>query len=172
MNTTPSANPNRIGRRTSGRAQRDQVADPYEARVKPREPTVCPRCLAVYHQGRWQWRTHPADAAQSLCPACRRIDDKAPAGILTLHGVFPREQRDAIIALLRHQEQAEREDHPLNRIMDIVQNPDAIIVTTTDIHLPRRLAEALRRSFHGTLDIHFDDTSYFVRADWRAAHAG
>ena len=165
---TQSAASSRLGRRLSGRAQLDQVADPYEPRLKPRGLTVCGRCLAVYHHGRWQWETHPTGATEALCPACRRIEDRAPAGILTVHGTFHPEQRDAMIALLRHQEQAEREDHPLNRIMDIVEKPDAVIVTTTDIHLPRRLGEALRRVLHGTLDIHFDDTSYFVRVDWRA----
>ena len=169
LRTTPSTVSSRAGRRISGRAQLDLIADPYEAHLKPREPTVCGRCLAVYHHGRWQWATHPAGATQALCPACRRIEDKTPAGILTLHGTFPCEQANAIIALLRHQEQAEREDHPLNRIIDIVENSDAITVTTTDIHLPRRLGEALRRTLHGTLAIRFDDTSYFVRVDWRVA---
>jgi hypothetical protein len=26
----------------------------------------------------------------------------------------------------------------------------------------------VKRAFHGTLDMQFDDASYFVRVDWRA----
>jgi hypothetical protein len=165
--TTQSIRSIRKGRRISGRAQLDQATDPYEAHLKPREPTVCGNCRAVYHLGRWQWVTHPPEAAEDLCPACRRIRDKSPAGVLTLHGMPPGERTNAIIALLRHQEQAEREDHPLNRIMEITQSSGNVVVTTTDIHLPRRLGEAVKQVLHGKLDIRFADTDYFVRADWR-----
>jgi hypothetical protein len=37
---------------------------------------------------------------------------------------------------------------------------------TTDIHLPRRIGEAVKRAFHGTLDEHFDEGGYFVRVNW------
>ncbi len=36
--------------------------DPYQATQKRPEPTVCPGCGAVFHEGRWQWLTKPAGA--------------------------------------------------------------------------------------------------------------
>ena len=33
----------------------DPSHDPYQAREKLSEPSVCRDCGAVYHQGRWQW---------------------------------------------------------------------------------------------------------------------
>jgi hypothetical protein len=42
------------------------------------------------------------------------------------------------------------------------------VISTTDIHLPRRIGEALKRAFHGELDMHFDEAGYFVRVDWGA----
>jgi len=33
--------------------------------------------------------------------------------------------------------------------------------------MPRRIGEAIKRAYRGTLDMHFDDAAYFVRADWR-----
>jgi len=153
-------------RRTAGRAQSEPVADPYQARKKPREATVCRQCGAHYHKSRWQWAPIPADAHEDLCPACRRSNDGLPAGIVTLRGV-PRERRDEVLALVRHQEEAEKREHPLNRIINVDETPDAIVIKTTDIHLPRRLGSAIERALHGELDVDFDEAAYLVRIDWR-----
>ena len=61
-----------------------------------------------------------------------------------------------------------REANPLNRIIDIEQTGEGLTISTTDIHLPRRIGEALKRALHGELTMHFDETGYFVRVDWRA----
>jgi hypothetical protein len=102
-----------------------------------------------------------------MCPACRRINDGLPAGIVTLHGAFAQQHRDAIVGLARNEEAAEREEHPLNRIASIEDTESGLVINTTDIHLPRRLGQALKRAFHGTLEMHFDETGYFARVDWR-----
>jgi NMD protein affecting ribosome stability and mRNA decay len=156
------------GRRTSGRAQGKDIIDPYQARQKPSEPTVCSKCGAVYRHGRWQWG-HPTENAQAArCPACRRIDDQLPAGVVTLHGAFAREHKTEIMGVAHNEEMAEKGEHPLNRIMGIEESEEGLVINTTDIHLPRRIGEAVKRAFHGTLDMQFDDASYFVRVDWRA----
>lgn len=36
-------------------------------------------------------------------------------------------------------------------------------MNTTDIHLPRRVGEAVERAYSGTLKTHFDEGNYFVR---------
>ena len=157
----------RSGRRIAGRAQRDHILDPYQAQHKLKEPTACPQCGAVYHQGRWQWGERPADAHEHLCPACRRIAEDLPAGIVTLHGAFALQHKGEINGLARNEEAAENGEHPLNRIIAIAETEAGLAISTTDIHLPRRLGEALKRAFHGTLDMHFDEAGYFVRVDWR-----
>lgn len=155
------------GRRRWGRAQQDHLLDPYEQAAKPREPTVCPQCGAVVRHGRWQWMERPANAHEMFCPACRRINDHNPAGVLTLAGPFVSRHKDEMIRLARNQEQAERPEHPLNRIMDIEDEaPDRLVISTTDIHLPRRIGEAVSRAYHGTMAEHFDEDGYFVRIDW------
>ena len=167
-----SAPPHRAytSRRTAGRAQLAAFADPYQASTKLSEPTVCRQCTAVYQGGRWNWNSRPEVAAEELCPACQRVRDKIPAGIVTVHGEFSRQRKDEIISLARHQEAAEINDHPLNRIMEVDETragAGALTITTTDIHLPRRIGEALARAFHGDLDMNFDQDGYFVRVDWR-----
>lgn len=163
----PPSSERRAGRRRFGRAQRDHIIDPYKLVAKLHEPTFCPQCGAVYHQGRWKWMPRPEDAQPSLCQACHRINDHFPAGIITLTGKFVGPHKDEIVRLVRHLEEAEKSEHPLNRIMDIDDKvPDRLEISTTDIHLPRRIADELRRTYKGEHTEHFDEGGYFVRIGW------
>ncbi len=159
----PTTTASRADRRIAGRAQRDHIIDPYQAQQKLPEPTVCRQCGAVLHRGRWQWGLRPEGAHEALCPACRRIDERLPAGIVTVRGSLAARRRDEIIALARHAEAAEKPEHPMNRIAAIEQTDEGLVITTTDIHLPRRIGEAVKNACHATLDIQFDEERYFVR---------
>jgi hypothetical protein len=156
-------------RRIAGHAQLDHILDPYQRQQKLEEGTVCPQCGAVFHEGRWQWAARPKTAEQELCPACRRINDKFPAGIVTLRGAFVRQHKAEILRLARHQEEAEKKEHPLNRIMSVEEDADGITINTTDIHLPRRIGETVKRTYRGELDAKFEEEGYFVRVDWSRA---
>ncbi len=79
--------------RRGDRLIRERVHDPYKTRLKLPEPTVCPQCGAVFHKGRWTWDDRPPEAKEEFCQACRRINGKYPAGILTLSGGFKRGTR-------------------------------------------------------------------------------
>lgn len=154
------------GPRRWGRAQNRTITDPYKRAKKPHEPTVCPQCGAVYHQGRWQWAERPAGAHETLCQACHRINDDFPAGVITLGGDFLKLHRDEIMHVVRHQAELEKPEHPFNRIMKISDELEQIIVSTTDVHLPRRIAEALKRAFDGALSFDYDEDGYFLRVSW------
>lgn len=146
---------------------RERVHDPYKMRRKLPEPTVCPQCQAVYRDGRWEWGDRPADAHEELCQACHRINDKYPAGELTLKGDFLRRHRLEVEHLARNEERLENGEHPLNRIMAIEDRGEDLLITTTDIHLPRRIGDALHRAYEGELDYHYDEESHFIRVSWR-----
>src|SRR5271167_2505346 len=106
------------------------------------------------------------NAVEELCAACRRINDKFPAGVVTLQGEFAREHKEEMIRLARHQEEAEKNEHPLNRIISIEEDAQGVVINTTGIHLPRRIGEAVKRAFHGKIEDNFEKDGYFVRVEW------
>jgi hypothetical protein len=154
------------GPRRAGRAQDRTVTDPYKRTKKPHEPTVCPQCGVVYHEGRWHWAERPAGAHEELCQACHRINDDFPAGIVTLSGDFLKLHGDEVRHIVRRQEELEKPEHPFNRVIKISDELDRIVVTTTDLHLPRRIGEALKSAFDGELTFKYEEDGYFLRVDW------
>jgi len=145
----------------------DPRHDPYQAKKKYHEPTVCGDCGLVFHRGHWQWATAPEGAEIALCPACHRVRDKLPAGFLTLEGIYFDDHRDELLVLVRNVAERDRQDHPLNRIIDIAVEAGRATVTTTDIHLPQRIAAALKSAFQGELDVQYGHNEYSVRVHWR-----
>jgi len=140
--------------------------DPYMLRGKLPDPSACPSCGAIYRAGRWSWGAPPVDAHPVECPACRRIADAYPAGIITLRGEFARDHAEEIRGLVRNLEEREKKEHPLKRIMDVQAEPDALVVTTTNARLARGIGEALQHAFHGELDYRFSEAESVLRVDW------
>lgn len=141
--------------------------DPYQSHGKYKEPTVCGDCNAVFHGGRWAWTDAPHGAHEARCPACLRTRDKLPAGSVALAGAFLNAHRDEVLALVHHVAAREREEHPLHRVMQIEDSADGVVVTTTDIHLPQRIAEAVKHAYHGDFRIRYGHDEYAVRVDWQ-----
>ena len=90
-----------------------------------------------------------------------------PAGRLTLEGPYAMQHQAELVRLARNEAAAENGEHPMHRIMDIELGTDAIVITTTDIHLPRRIGEALRRAHDGDLTMVFGENAYEIRARWQ-----
>ncbi len=152
--------------RRKDRTIQESVHDAYRSRGKLPEPTVCPQCGAVFHKGHWTWAERPADAHQEMCPACRQIRDRFPGGSVTLSGPFLGAHREEILNVARNEEAAAKAEHSLRRIMSIEEHPDRVVIATTDTHLPRRIGEALRSAYDGTLDLQYADEDRFIRVSW------
>ncbi len=86
--------------------------------------------------------------------------------MVALSGSCLQQHRNEFLNLARHQEQIEKSEHPLNRIMNMEEAPDHIVINTTDIHLPRRISEACKSVFDGDLHFSYDEGGYFIRVDW------
>jgi hypothetical protein len=139
--------------------------DPYEARSKPREPSACPRCHAIFHGGRWQWGQPAADAHEVVCPACLRVADDMPAGLLVLSGDFHLAHRPEILGLIRHVEEREAGQHPLKRIMRVTEADDEVTIATCEASLARAIGQAIHHAYQGELDFHYGDGD-LLRVRW------
>ena len=148
------------------RLVQDNRNDPYQAKHKLTEPTVCPQCGAVFHEGRWQWLARPAQAHEELCPACRRTQEDMPAGYVSVSGPFFTSHRDELLQLVKNEEAREKGEHPLKRIMKIEDEGRGVQVTTTDIHLARRIGDALHDAYQGELEYHYNEDEHLLRVVW------
>jgi hypothetical protein len=153
--------------RRQDRRLQELVHDPYKSKRKLKEPTICPSCFALYHDGRWQWRERPAVADEELCPACVRTEDHYPAGQVIITGPFARERRQEILNLAWNLEMKAKAEHPLDRIMGIEETEDTVTVKTTDIHLPRAIGEALQRAYEGELSYRYNEEEYYLDVIWK-----
>ncbi len=154
-----------FGRRD--RLIKERRHDTYRTRQKLPSPTHCPTCNAFFIDGRWTWDA-PAQAVthETRCPACRRTEDRYPAGHIELRGPFYTAHRDELLNLIRNVAAQERALHPLERIMDLTDEEDHAAITTTGTHLARRIGEALARSYKGTLALEYVDGDAQVQIAW------
>lgn len=146
----------------------EHESDPYGLRGKLPDPTACPSCGAMYREGRWTWGAPPFDAHRTLCPACRRIEDDYPAGLVVVEGRFEAEHEEEIRGLARNLEARERKEHPLKRIMRIREREEGgLEIATTDAHLARGIGDALHHAYEGELDYGYGDAEDLLRVHWR-----
>lgn len=139
----------------------------YELRKYP-EPTVCSGCGLVYHKGHWtNSLTAPANANKELCPACKRTQDRNPGGLVYLDGSYLIARQEELLQIARNQERQAREQRPLQRIMWTKPNGSGVEIATTNVHLARRIGEALHHAHKGQLDVKYSEGTRFARVYWR-----
>lgn len=139
--------------------------DPYQSKKKLPDPTRCPTCGAVFAKGRWTWKA--ADGVnEEVCPACRRIQEGVPAGVMQLEGTFLEEHRGEILNLIHNQEQLEKDRHPLERLMAVLPVHGGLRVETTGLRLARRIGDALQDAYQGELEFEYLKGQEKVRVKW------
>jgi hypothetical protein len=109
----------------------------------------------------------PAAPATAVCPACRRCNDKYPAGEVTVSGAFVAKHATDVEHLILNTAETESREHPLHRIITARRVGDTIRVTTTDVHLPHRIGHALKDAWAGDLTTHYDEEGHFARVTWQ-----
>ena len=141
--------------------------DAYTPTAKLPEPAVCGTCGLSYRAGRWVRGRGTSQAKRVICPACRRIADRYPAGIVKLTGPHARAHRWEIEHLIRHVEQREQRGHPLKRVIELRVSRSGLEVTTTDAKLARAIGVAVRRAHHGELSYDWSAVENVMRVDWK-----
>ena len=135
---------------------------------------VCEGCQAVYRNKRWYVGPEAllpgTVSATVVCPACLKIRDNFPGGIVTLAGTYVLPHKREILKLVKNEEDRARGFNPLERVMAIKENGrGSVIITTTNEKLAQRLGRAIKKAFHGEVSYRWSHDNKLVRVDWERA---
>jgi uncharacterized Zn finger protein len=148
--------------------------DPYTPSTHYEEGTRCPECGAIYHDQHWtldeaiaiRLTIERERQPSVVCPTCRKSDVKDPGGIVTLSGAFWREHRDEILSLIRNEALRTIETNPHERLIDVAEEGDDLVVWTTNEKLAQRLGRALEKAYDGKLEYQWPVDNKLVRVNW------
>jgi hypothetical protein len=157
-----------------GRELGERRDDPYAREERLADDTVCPRCTAITRQGLWYFDPERAEVLLAagepttvLCPACRKIEEQVPQGVLTLHGGYLAAHRDEILNLIRNEESRALEVNPMERIMTLSWGGDEQLrVETTTPKLAQRLGRAVHHAHRGSVRYQWGGRESLARVYW------
>jgi len=150
------------------------TTDPYLPKGASKNVMVCEQCHAVYSNKRWSLSTERYDevvkdptVTTAICPACHKIQDDIPGGIVTLKGDYVLPHKQELLNLIKNEEERARGYNPLERIMSVKENGGgSLVITTTNERLAQRLGKAIRKAFHGEVAYHWSHDNKLARVDW------
>lgn len=138
-----------------------------------KEAVMCRVCHAIYHHKRWYQegkiilsKAQKTKVEMIICPACRKIQDRFPGGVITLTGDFLKSHKDQILHLVRHQETRAKGINPLERIIVIKDRRDRVEIQTTNERLAQRIGREIQRAYKGDAKYHWSRDDKFIRVDW------
>jgi NMD protein affecting ribosome stability and mRNA decay len=141
--------------------------EPYLPKRGLPEGAHCKGCGIVYHNKRWQKETTGEEpSCQVICPACQRMEDDNPAGVVTLSGPYLASHSEEILNSIKQQEAKHREKNPLGRIMEIKTEDGQITVTTTEDKLAQKIGREIYKSQRGELHYKWSHDQRMVRVEW------
>lgn len=134
---------------------------------KYRANTRCPKCDLLFQDGVWKRRTSNGSEQQwKLCPACMQIRDGQVGGIVQFSGTFAGSHRQELLNRIHNVERQTQEERPLERIIDMKEDKDGIVVSATTEHLVARIGKAIQRDFGGELNLKYAPEDKFAFAHW------
>ena len=136
--------------------------------------TVCTGCGAVYENQRWTWNDRQREllvaagaANEVCCPGCRIARTRDPQGIVTLKGDYWPAHREDLMNLIHNEEHRGAQVNPIERIIRIREEDDALIIETTTEKLGQRIGRAIHKAHKG--EVHYDwggKDNQLVRVSW------
>ena len=167
MNSQDREAPTRI------RNQIQNYGDPYLSDLKPDEAAVCRECRSVFSGGRWQLESDATrdlkqarQIKETLCPACQKIRDRVPGGVLNISGEFVANHKEEIVNLVNHENSQAMRINPLERIMDIERSEEGMVVYTTNEKLAQKIGRALKKAYDGHVEYKWPEDRKLVRVNW------
>jgi NMD protein affecting ribosome stability and mRNA decay len=150
------------------------TTDPYLPKGASKSVSVCEQCHAVYSNKRWSLSPERYDMVMRdptvtlmVCPACHKMHDDLPGGIVTLKGAYVLPHKQELLNLVKNEEERARGMNPLERVMSIKENGSgSLVINTTNERLAQRLGKAIKKAFHGEVAYHFSHDNKLARVDW------
>ncbi len=145
--------------------------DPYLPLMGPKEAAVCKRCGAVYHRKHWSIEKSPdlfkgGKSRSVVCPACQKINDAFPGGIITLSGEFLKPLKEQILHLIRNEEARAKKINPLERIISVKDGGNVVEIHTTSDRFAQRIGMEIHRAYKGDVTYHWSRDDKFIRVTW------
>jgi len=110
------------------------------------------------------------EAAKIVCPACLKIRDNFPGGIVTLKGDYVLPHKKDLMKLIKNEEERARGLNPLERVMSVKEDGyGSLVILTTNERLAQRLGRAVQKAFHGEVTYHWSHDNKLARVDWTRA---
>lgn len=152
----------------------ESFEDPYKNEEHLPETSVCRQCGDIYLAGRWynpeQAPAKPdrpsVEANTVVCPACRKLRDRVPNGVLRLTGQFVIDHKDEILNLIRNETRKADNINPLERVMTMEAQPDGIELTTTNEKLAQRIGRAMHKAYSGEVEYKWSEDNKLARVYW------
>src|SRR5215813_4728854 len=144
------------------------ATDPYQPRLDPGEVAACTECQAVYQRRHWFFdhdtfvrETMQPTIRMVLCPACQKIRDHYAEGQVTLQSSpFLTTHKEEILRLVHNEEERAKGINPLERIVELKEEGDDIIVATTNEKLAQRIGRTLKSAYQGHTTYHWSDPKF------------
>jgi NMD protein affecting ribosome stability and mRNA decay len=150
--------------------------DPYLPGAGIREVVMCGICHSLYHHKRWYLEGDlPLKVGRMTpigvitCPACCKIRDRFPGGIVVLRGEFLNTHKDQMLNLVRNEEARAKGVNPLERIISIKDEGNCVEIHTTSERLAQRIGREIHRAYKGEVSYHWSKDDKFVRVEWHRA---
>jgi len=169
----PIGNPGNVNPRIVPRDQLEDSPDNFIPEGRYPEGTVCTGCRSLYHNQHWTTNAERAEllinsgaANEVMCPACRKIEGRSPHGIVILCGDYWKAHREDIVNLIRNEESRGHDVNPLERVMDLREEADCLVVETTNEKLAQRIGKHIHQAHKGTVDYKWPDGNRLLRVEW------
>ncbi|MCS6897461.1 MAG: BCAM0308 family protein [Nitrospira sp.] len=148
--------------------------DPYAMLKAPKGPVICRSCHAIYADKRWYLdRIEAGQLLTSrstrtlLCPACQKIRDDYPEGIVTLKWADLQKHEVEIRNLIANVEERALSVNPLERVMKITRVGEDLEVQTTSDRLAQRLGRELVKAYKGRATTRWAHQDVLARVTWQ-----
>jgi hypothetical protein len=114
----------------------------------------CPECGVVFHHGKWKWDNKLyLDCQWRSCPACRKIKEQRPSGLLTLSGQTVQTKRSRVFRAIYKKIEQTKKHYPMNRLIKLDELPNGLkSLSFTDGQSPERIGRQLMKLFGGRLE--------------------